>query len=30
MVGEQIEETEIGTPQGGNISPLLANILLNE
>ena len=23
MVGEQIEETEIGTPQGGNISPLL-------
>ena len=21
MVGEQIEETEIGTPQGGNISP---------
>ena len=30
MVGEQMEETEIGTPQGGNISPLLANILLNE
>ena len=30
MVGEQVEETEIGTPQGGNISPLLANILLNE
>ena len=26
----QMEETEIGTPQGGNISPLLANILLNE
>ena len=30
MVGEQMEETEIGTPQGGNLSPLLANIMLNE
>lgn len=30
MVGEHIEETEIGTPQGGNLSPLLANIILNE
>ena len=30
MVGEQMEETEIGTPQGGNLSPLLANIILNE
>ncbi|MEI3195802.1 MAG: reverse transcriptase domain-containing protein [Lachnospiraceae bacterium] len=25
-----MEETEIGTPQGGNLSPLLANIILNE
>ncbi len=30
MVGEHVEETEIGTPQGGNLSPLLANIILNE
>lgn len=30
MVGEQVEETELGTPQGGNLSPLLANIILNE
>ena len=30
MVGEQMEETEIGTPQGGNLSPLLSNIMLNE
>lgn len=30
MVGEQMEETEVGTPQGGNISPLLANVILNE
>lgn len=30
MIGEQMEETEIGTPQGGNISPLLANVVLNE
>ena len=30
MVGEQMEETEIGTPQGGNLSPLLANVMLNE
>lgn len=30
MVGEHMEETEIGTPQGGNLSPLLANIILNE
>lgn len=26
----QIEATEIGTPQGGNLSPLLSNIMLNE
>lgn len=30
MVGTQVEETEMGTPQGGNLSPLLANIILNE
>lgn len=30
MVGEKLEESEIGTPQGGNLSPLLANIMLNE
>lgn len=30
MVGEHMEETEIGTPQGGNLSPLLANIILDE
>jgi RNA-directed DNA polymerase len=26
----KFEETEIGTPQGGNLSPLLSNIMLNE
>lgn len=25
----QYEETEVGTPQGGNLSPLLSNIMLN-
>lgn len=30
MVNGRYEDTEIGTPQGGNISPLLANIMLNE
>lgn len=30
MIGAQMEETEVGTPQGGNLSPLLANIMLNE
>lgn len=29
MNGEQYEDTEIGSPQGGVISPLLANIYLN-
>ena len=24
------EPTDIGTPQGGNLSPLLSNIMLNE
>ncbi len=30
MVKHQMEETEIGVPQGGNVSPLLSNIMLNE
>ena len=30
LVGEHIEPSDIGTPQGGPLSPLLANILLNE
>jgi RNA-directed DNA polymerase len=30
MVGEHIQPSAIGTPQGGPLSPLLANILLDE
>ena len=30
MVDDEYEDTVVGTPQGGNISPLLANIMLNE
>ena len=30
MVNGAFEETELGTPQGGNLSPLLSNIMLNE
>ncbi len=30
MIDEEYEDTIVGTPQSGNISPLLANILLNE
>ena len=30
MVKGKYEETSIGTPQGGNLSPLLSNIMLNE
>lgn len=30
MVKGQYEETKLGTPQGGNLSPLLSNIMLNE
>lgn len=30
LVGETIEPTAIGTPQGGPLSPLLANILLDD
>ncbi len=30
MVGESYEPSELGTPQGGPLSPLLANILLDD
>lgn len=30
MVNGTFEKTEVGTPQGGNLSPLLSNIYLNE
>ena len=30
MVNGEYEETPTGTPQGGNLSPLLSNIMLNE
>jgi len=30
MVDGEYEDSVIGTPQGGNLSPLLANIMLNE
>ena len=30
MVRDRYEETNVGTPQGGNLSPLLSNIMLNE
>ncbi len=30
LVGEHIEPSEVGTPQGGPLSPLLANILLHQ
>ena len=30
MIGTRVEPTREGTPQGGPLSPLLANILLNE
>jgi RNA-directed DNA polymerase len=30
LVGGHLQPSEIGTPQGGPLSPLLANILLNE
>jgi len=30
MAGETLEPSELGTPQGGPLSPLLANILLDE
>ena len=30
LVGEHLEPSEVGTPQGGPLSPLLANILLHQ
>lgn len=30
LVGEYVEASEVGTPQGGPLSPLLANILLHQ
>ena len=30
MVNGKYEETKLGTPQGGNLSPLLSNVMLNE
>jgi len=30
MITNKYEPTDIGTPQGGNLSPLLSNIMLNE
>jgi len=30
MVDDEYKESVIGTPQGGNLSPLLSNIMLNE
>jgi RNA-directed DNA polymerase len=30
LVGERLEPSEVGTPQGGPLSPLLANILLHQ
>ena len=30
MIKGEYEKTEVGTPQGGNLSPILSNIMLNE
>ena len=30
MIDDEYKESVVGTPQGGNLSPLLANIMLNE
>lgn len=30
VVKHKFEETEVGVPQGGNLSPILSNIMLNE
>ena len=29
-IDDEYEDSIVGTPQGGNLSPLLANIMLNE
>ena len=30
MIDDEYEDSIVGTPEGGNLSPLLANIVLNE
>ena len=30
MIDYEYKDTIIGTPQGGNLSPLLSNVMLNE
>lgn len=30
MIDDEYEDSIVGTPQGGNLSPLLANVMLNE
>jgi group II intron reverse transcriptase/maturase len=30
LIGNKFEKTTVGTPQGGNLSPLLSNVMLNE
>ena len=30
MIDDEYEDSIVGTPQGGNLSPLLANVILNE
>ena len=30
MIDDEYEDSIVGTPQGGNLSPLLANNMLNE
>ena len=30
MIDDEYEDSIVGTPQEGNLSPLLANIMLNE
>ena len=30
VIKGQVHKTLVGTPQGGNLSPLLSNIMLNE
>ena len=30
MVGNELQKTDVGVPQGGNLSPLLANIMLKD